>query len=406
MEQETVIGGKYVMKELIGSGSFGEVHNGVCTTTKENIALKIERMRSVRPQLENEYRIIRNLQGGIGIPRVYWYGVESNFNAMATELLGGSLDSLFKLCKASFSIKTILLIADQCISRLEYIHSKLYIHRDIKPENFLIGLGRKSHVIHLIDFGLSKRYIEQGNNKHIKYKEGKSLTGTARYVSVFTHLGIEQSRRDDLESLGYMLVFLANGSLPWVGIPGKNKAEKYKLIGQCKAEKTFPDLCYGLPHEFVSYFTYCKALKFEQKPDYALLKKGFKEAFNRMQYTYDYIFDWDLRRSPSPRKATSFSKDRKDKRESSVAKDCTGFRESTPLDNYIRRDNFANKECARKDSPVKDIGVRKDSPVKVDNLIIREPQNLFSTLGAFPSLHNSPIKSRFPRIDSTTKYNK
>lgn len=387
MDSEIPIGGKYLARDKIGSGSFGEVFNGVCIGTNENVALKIERIRSVRPQLENEYRIIRNLHGGIGFPRAYWYGVEAAYNAMATELLGLSLESLHKQCKSNFSLKTILMLADQGISRLEYLHSKFFIHRDIKPENFLIGLGRKSHVVHLIDFGLSKRYIDPANNKHIKYKEGKSLTGTARYVSVFTHLGIEQARRDDLESFGYMLIYLARGSLPWMGIMGKSKNEKYKLIGLCKAEKSLQELCYGLPQEFENYLSYCRALKFEQKPDYANLKRMFKEAFNRGQYVYDYIFDWDIRRTPSPRKTSSFARERKEKRDT----ESTLIREITPFENCVRRDY----------SPIKELNGKKET-LKIEGFI-RDPHSLLSTIGAFPTKQNSPIKTWLPLIDPAAK---
>jgi serine/threonine protein kinase len=115
-------------------------------------------------------------------------------------------------------MKTVLMIADQLIQRIEYMHSKSYIHRDIKPENFLLGLGKKSNIIYIIDFGLSKKYRDTKTLQHIPYRENKNLTGTARYASINAHLGIEQSRRDDLEAVGYVLIYLAKGFLPWQGI--------------------------------------------------------------------------------------------------------------------------------------------------------------------------------------------
>merc|ERR1712032_678612 len=125
-------------------------------------------------------------------------------------------------------------LADQMIKRVEYMHSKNILHRDIKPDNFLIGLGRKANQVHIIDFGLAKKYRDSRTQQHIPYRENKSLTGTARYASVNTHLGIEQSRRDDLEAIGYVLLYFFRGSLPWQGIKANSKKEKYEKIMEKK----------------------------------------------------------------------------------------------------------------------------------------------------------------------------
>jgi len=351
MEERTILGGKYILREKIGSGSFGDVHNGFCTLTNEPIAIKLEKSRSGRPQLESEYRILRSLQGGIGVPRVYGFGTEGTANLMALELLGPSLESHFKASKNRFSLKTVLMIADQCISRLEYLHTKCFIHRDIKPDNFLVGVKRKSHVVYIIDFGLAKRYIDSGTLKHIKYREGKNLTGTARYVSVYTHIGIEQSRRDDLESLGYLLLYLLHGTLPWIGCPGKTKQDKYKAIGQIKASRSVEDLVHPFPQEFANYLNYVKSLKFEQKPDYSYLKKTFKELFARLKYNYDYIFDWELKRAPSPRKNLSYCQE-KNERGSTPCRDFNIRRGVTPLEMAIKREWSPTKEIEFKDTTV------------------------------------------------------
>jgi len=216
---------------------------------------------------------------------------------MVMDLLGPSLEDLFSYAKRKFSLKTVLMIADHTIQRIEYMHSKSLMHRDIKPDNFLVGIGKKQTMIYVIDFGLAKRFRDPRTGDHIPYKDGKSLTGTARYASVNTHLGIEQSRRDDLEGLGYVLMYFNKGSLPWQGLRAKTKKEKYDLIKEKKVTTTVDSLCKGYPQEFADYLEYCHKLKFDEKPDYGLLRKLFKDLFIRKGYEYDYLYDWLLQKN-------------------------------------------------------------------------------------------------------------
>lgn len=213
---------------------------------------------------------------------------------MVLDLLGPSLEDLFNYCGRRFQLKTVLMLADQLLSRLEYVHTKSFIHRDVKPDNFLIGLGKRQSVIHIIDFGLAKKYRDPRSHQHIPYRENKNLTGTARYASINTHIGIEQSRRDDLESLGYVLMYFIRGSLPWQGLKANTKKQKYERIMDRKMSTSTEQLCKGYPTEFRSYFEYCRSLRFEDRPDYAYLKRLFKELFYRKGFQYDNMFDWTV----------------------------------------------------------------------------------------------------------------
>jgi len=235
----------------------------------------------------------------LGVPKFYGYGENMDYYYLVMQLLGPNLIELFNYCNAKkFTIGTVCMLAIQMLNRIEYMHKHHYLHRDIKPENFLIGCGDKSNIIYLIDFGLSKKYKDPKTHQHIPYRENRALTGTARYVSINTHLGIEQSRRDDLESIGYVLVFFLKGNLPWQGL--KNNQDKYAKIMEKKLQIPTEILCFGLPDEITYYLNYCKSLRFEDRPDYDYLRGLFVKLLytcisqyllTKEQLKFDWCFD-------------------------------------------------------------------------------------------------------------------
>ena len=291
------VAGKYTLLQKIGAGTFGEIY--LSSSSKgEEFAVKIERLSSRSPQLIYESKVLSQIQGGAGIPSLKWAGIEGNYTMMILELLGPNIEDLFNMCKRKFSLKTVLMTTDQLLTRIEYIHSKSFLHRDIKPENFLIGLGPKASLIYIIDFGLSKKFRDPKSLKHIEYKEGKYLTGTARYASINTHAGIEPSRRDDLQSIAYVLLYLMKGNLPWQGMNASSRLEKYRFIMDKKVAVSDEELCFGLPDEFKELLQYAKQLAFDDTPDYQYLRNRFRGLMVRNEWNMDLAYDWISFTSP------------------------------------------------------------------------------------------------------------
>ncbi|KAL8537768.1 hypothetical protein ACS0TY_012781 [Phlomoides rotata] len=248
---EPRVGNKFRLGRKIGGGSFGEIYLGTNIQTNEDVAIKLENVKTKHPQLLYESKLYKLLQGGTGIPNIRWFGVEGDYNVLVMDLLGPSLEDLFNFCSRKLSLKTVLMLADQMINRIEFLHCKSFLHRDLKPDNFLMGLGRRANQVYAIDFGLAKKYRDSAIQQHIPYRENKNLIGTARYASMNTHLGIEQSRRDDLESLGYVLMYFLRGSLPWQGLRAGNKKQKYEKISEKKVSTSIEGAAgtsSGIPH--------------------------------------------------------------------------------------------------------------------------------------------------------------
>jgi len=264
---------KYINK--IGSGSFGEVFVAQDKQTKKIYAAKIEQKEN-KSRLKIEYNIYRKLIKNklkTGIPKIVNYIETSKQNILIMQLLGSDLGELHKDYNDVFDVCTVLKLGISIITLLENVHKAGFIHRDIKPNNFTVGKDDDVDNIYIMDFGLSKQYISK--NVHIPYKVEKDLVGTARYASINVHDGIEPSRRDDLESVGYMLIYFIKGLLPWQGLKGKGNKDKIKLIGDTKRWTGLTKLCNSLPNCFSEYVKYCRKLEFTERPDYDYLRNLF-----------------------------------------------------------------------------------------------------------------------------------
>ncbi|OHT15864.1 CK1 family protein kinase [Tritrichomonas foetus] len=295
---------RYTLKKKLGSGSFGEVYEADDHIDNKTVAIKIESISAKSPQILNEAKIYTDMTNCNNVPAVFASGTDNLYNYLSMDILGFSLDQIFNICQKKFSLKTVLMIIDQTLTIIEFVHKKKYIYRDIKPNNFLIGKGKEVNKIYLIDFGLAQKYINDENNQHVEYKEGLSVTGTARYASPDALMGHQQSRRDDLMALGYMWVYFMKGTLPWVGIEEKNFDKKCELIAITKRKTPIEILCSELPLEFVTYFYLVKKLEFEEEPKYSEYRKLFRELMIKKNLFYDDEYDWSnnilINPPPSP----------------------------------------------------------------------------------------------------------
>ncbi|EAR92033.1 casein kinase (macronuclear) [Tetrahymena thermophila SB210] len=352
----------YKIVKKLGSGAFGEIFLAINRQNGEEYAVKVEEANSRHPQIMFEAKLYNYLNNGSssesglnnsisgtssysssdkGIPRVYFCGQDQGYNIMVMDLLGESLEDLFVKVGRKFSLKTVLMLVDQMIQRIEFMHSRNFLHRDIKPDNFLMGGPKRSNKCYLIDLGLAKRYIDKFG-KHIPYRENKNLTGTARYASINTHVGIEQGRRDDLESLGYVIMYFLRGILPWQNLKAEGKKDKYERIMEKKMQTPVEVLCKGFPTEFATYLQYCKNLRFEDKPDYSHCRQLFKQVMTRNGWDYDFEWDWkDL-----VKKGNSASIHNTGNNNKQVAKSPQPVIENAP----IQRNGTQNEFEERKDS--------------------------------------------------------
>ena len=291
IKENSIIFKKYRIKKKLGEGAFGDVYIGSSIENNDLVAIKVEQRKIAKPLLETEAFFLYSLRG-LGIPEVLSFGRLRNYNVLVEPLLDKSLFDLFAERRKRLALEDICLIAKQVIDRIQWVHSKNIVHRDIKPDNFLIG-RKDPNVIYLIDFGLSKKYKSSTTGKHIKFGFTGKLTGTVRFASANALRGGEQSRRDDLESIGYMIIFFMRGRLPWQGVTGNKKMERYLKIYKMKKNVAPEDLCKSLPKQMTDFMRYVKQLEFEQEPDYNYLRNLFNSIIKRIHDTSDLlIFSW------------------------------------------------------------------------------------------------------------------
>jgi serine/threonine protein kinase len=354
---EIRVGGRYRLGKKIGTGAFGEIFEGTDIFDNSSVAIKLEHNSVKYPQLLFEAKLLKSIPS-TGIPVMHWFGIAGEYNAMVMDLLGQNLEDLYNYCAKNFTLKTIIMIIIQMIERLKHVHDNHYIHRDIKPENFLIGKDNTEKTIYLIDFGLAKRYRDEYTQIHIPLKENRNLTGTARYASCNAHNGLEQSRRDDMESIAYVILYFFRKKLPWQGLKCKDKNEKHAKIKELKMSITPEKLFEGIPKEFADYLTMVKKLGFEDEPAYKTYIQMFNKLFKAKEFEMDYIYDWvtvknntNVLKDASLIQSEEVSQKRdEDKKVNSTIEPNNGNQENEPRNmiNEIRDDNNDEEDTKKK----------------------------------------------------------
>jgi len=290
---------KYKAIKKLGEGSFGKVYKAVYKG--EYYALKFESHSDGQNLLEGEATIMSYLKGP-NIPLIKSFGFSGDYNILVMQLLGQSLEDIFNK-REKFSIKTTAMLGYQILNVLQFIHDKHIIHRDIKPDNFVMGLNEYNAILYLLDFGLAKKYRSSKTLVQYPYIKKKKLTGTARYASIHALEEMEQSRRDDLESAGYVLMYFIRGNLPWQGLKIKTKDNRYQKILDKKKATTSEELCANFPIEFKQYIDYTRNLGYSENPDYEKLRKNFINVVKKtLRENFDFIYDWTTKGDIKKRK--------------------------------------------------------------------------------------------------------
>ena len=328
----TLFFSKYRTIKKLGEGSFGSVYKAIYDD--EYYALKLEDISQEYDLLENEATVLSYLQGP-HIPKFESYSKDKGYNILVMELLGQSLDNLFIKLR-QFSVKTTAIIGYQIIKILKYIHDRHIIHRDIKPDNFAMGRNELNDTLYLIDFGLAKKFRSSRTLKQYPLTKRKSLTGTARYASINALQGYEQSRRDDLEAAGYVLMYFLRGDLPWQNIKIKGKKDKYAKICNKKKEVSSQELGKNFPSEFAEILEYFKNLGYTEDPNYDMCCKKLVNVLEKEKQSFDYIYDWTTNLNLKERKKRDSSIGKKKFKRKEKKHHTTGLQKVSEIEGKIK----------------------------------------------------------------------
>ena len=349
---------KYRAIKKIGEGSFGKVYKA--EYKGEFYAMKFESISEGQNLLESEATIMSYLKGP-NIPFIKIYGNNNEYNILVMELMGKSLEDIFNI-KQKFSVKTTAMIGYQMINILKYIHDRHIIHRDMKPDNFVMGYDYKNAKLYLLDFGLAKKYRSSKTLVQYPYIKKKKLTGTARYASIHALEEMEQSRRDDLESAGYVMMYFLRGSLPWQGLKIKTKEDRYRRILETKKDTSTDELCKDFPEEFKYYLDYCKSLGYSENPDYESLKKNFLLLVReKMCENFDFIYDWTTKNDIKKRSINNENllEENNDNKKSEDNENRHEFNEQN-IKNKNKDENKTGEEAKKEEEQIKLEDIDKD----------------------------------------------
>ena len=281
--------GRYEVKSKTGEIDRYNVCLGTDTVTDEDVTIKLECLPAADSALERDAWLHQVLLGGVGIPSLHWCGVDNGSYILVSDRLGPSLKDLRGFYKGRFPLKTVIILAEQLLTRLEFVHSKSYIHGALSPENIFIGTGKSRNQFHLTNFGRAQRYRDS-EGRHVLNRQDQSFADTSEFASRRSHSGFARSRCDDLESLGYVLLLFCRGCLPW-----QSSAETHPEPDRAHFKKenmTTEMLCQDVPDEFNVYFDHVLNLGFEERPRYQFLRNLFAGLFRRLDPQLDFVLDW------------------------------------------------------------------------------------------------------------------
>eukprot|EP01062_Namystynia_karyoxenos_P075129 TRINITY_DN7230_c0_g2_i1.p2 TRINITY_DN7230_c0_g2~~TRINITY_DN7230_c0_g2_i1.p2 ORF type:complete len:311 (+),score=95.82 TRINITY_DN7230_c0_g2_i1:97-1029(+) len=283
--------GPFRIGKMVGAGSCASVYAGVDTRNGKPVAIKMASQEDETLPVEAE--VLKRIGREQGFARYHWYGgTPDGSSALVTDLLGSSLGGMVEKRGRGLKVRAALKVGLQLLSRVEHLHKNSWVHRDIKPDNCLFGIGKNSKRVYLIDFGLSQNFRDNKAH-HVAYDDKVGFSGTPDFASLRSHTGVRQTRRDDLESLGYVIIYLIRGSLPWQGLQGSTDQEVFEKVRRCKEMTTVEELCQGCPKELSAFLHYVRTLPYNAEPDYARLRNLLQSALQQQGASSDALDEQD-----------------------------------------------------------------------------------------------------------------